>query len=481
MNSSAAAPDQVAVRPGAKLKFRNKLSLAGADYGVNLAWHSMELFLLFYYTDVAGLPPLFAGFILTMGSLWDAMADIVIGSLADRTRTRWGRFRPWVVGSGPAIGIGLALTFYKPGLEGAELAAYALITHLLFRTAYSSAVIPYVGLTARVTHDPDDRATISAMRMQFAGLASLTVAFAYPQIRSLLASYGEAAGFVVAAAVLGALITPVFLIAMRGVQEPPELEEPPAPRSIREAAREDFSAFGLLIRNNGPFVRVLLGTMLVSTAGTLVYKTALYYYKYYAAAPDLGKYALAMSATAQLLLAPVWAWLANRTSKRSGWFAAAGVGMIGLGGLSLIPPGHPMGALGLFFLFGAANVGLSVMFWSMIPDTIEVNEHKFGERYEGKTVGLAVFARKITLAFNALLVGSVLELANFTPNAKPNASTLDALRLLIGYIPVTCLILTIVVLWRYRLDRTEHARLRAEIAARRSGDQGGPWIPSTAE
>lgn len=469
----SAPADTAAVQPGARLKFSSKLSLAGADYGVNLAWHSIELFLLFFYTEVAGLSPLFAGFILTMGSIWDALVDPVIGSLADRTRTRWGRFRPWVVGAAPLIGVGLTLTFYKPDLSGAALAAYALITHLLFRTAYTSGTIPYIGLTARVTHDAADRATISAMRMQFAGLASLTVAFAYPLARKLLAPQNEAVGFVAAAAVLGALITPVLFFAMRGVHEPAETA--PAhpvdnPHRGFAALREDIDAFVRLVRNNGSFVRVLLGTILVSMAGTLVYKTALYYYKYYAQAPDMGRYALAMSATAQLVLSPLWAVMANRTSKRLGWFAAAGVGMAALGGLSLIPTHHPMAALGFFFLFGAANTGLSVMFWSMIPDTIEVNEHRLGERYEAKTIGLALFARKMTLAFNALLVGAVLEFANFRPNAEPNASTIDALRILIGVVPFVCLALTILVLWRYRLDRTEHARLRAEIAAR--GVQG---------
>lgn len=457
----------VAIEPGASLNFRSKLSLASADYGVNLAWHSIELFLLFFYTEVVGLPPLFAGFILTMGSLWDAFIDPVIGALADRTRTPWGRFRPWVVGAAPMIGLGLTLTFYKPDLQGTALAAYALLAHLLFRTAYTAGTIPYISLTARVTHDARDRATISAMRMQFAGLASLTVAFAYPLARKLLGGQSEALGFLVGAIVLGALITPVLGLAMRGVNEPaPQEDHEHSPALGLAAVREDARAFVKMVMNNGPFVRVLLGTILVSMAGTLVYKTALYYYKYYAHAPELGRYALAMSATAQLVLSPLWALLANRTSKRTGWFAAAGVGMAALGGLSLIPTHQPIPALGLFFLFGAANTGLSVMFWSMIPDTIEVNEHRLGERYEAKTIGLALFARKMTLAFNALLVGAALQFANFRPNAEANASTLEALRLLIGVVPLSCLSLTLLVLWRYNLDRTEHARLRTEIAGR---------------
>ncbi len=458
-----------AIAPGGQLPMRRTLALAGTDYGVNLAWHSIELFLLFFYTDVAGLPPVFAGLVLTMGSIWDALIDPVIGSMADRTRTRWGRFRPWVVGSGPLMGVGLALTFYKPPLEGAALAIFALVAHLLFRTAYTMGTIPFIGLTARVTHDAGDRARISALRMVFAGLASLTVAFSYPLIRGLFPPEQAATGFLVAAALLGAVIPLVFFAAMSQTVEPVDDTPPQAAhrRTFRQAVAEDGRAFKMLVRHNGSFVRVLLATMLVSSAGTLVYKTALYYYKYYAQAPELAQYGLAMSAVAQLALAPLWALLANRTSKRTGWFAAACVGFVGLGGLAIIPTGQPYLALGLFFLFGASNVGLSVMFWSMIPDTVEVNELTFGDRFEAKTVGLALFARKMTLAFDAMLVGVILEVAGFAANQAQSTDALSAIRLLIGGIPMGCLLLSIVVLWRYKLDGREHARLRAAIALRR--------------
>ena len=469
MTAQAPAVD-VPANLAPRLPLRRIATLGGVDYGVNLFWHSLELQMLFFYVEIVGISPIFAGLVLTLGSLCDALVDPLIGSLADRTRTRWGRFRPWVVLGSPFVAVGLAACFYKPALSGAALAAYVLLAHLLFRATYTATTIPYIALSARVVRDTRDRSLLSGFRMQFGGLASLTVALGYPTMVDMMggSSDADARGYFLAAVIVGLLAIPVLGLTMRAVREPEDSERKPQRRAPGTALREDASAFIRMLRHNGSLVRVLIAIVMLSTAGTLISKMTLFYYKYVAGEPELGRYALAISAISMLVVAPIWAVVANRISKRNAWMVASCFGFAGLAALYVIPPGHEYSTLGLFFLIGIGTTGFSVLFWSMVPDAVEVNEHMFGDRYEAKTISLAMFSRKFTLAINALLIGAVLELTGYTPSGPVTPETVSGLRALIAFIPLTCIIISVLALWNYRLDAAEHQRLR-ELNAQRVG------------
>jgi glycoside/pentoside/hexuronide:cation symporter, GPH family len=455
--TTTAAP-HIAATP---LPFRRKLSLASADYGFTIVYHTIELFLLFYYTDVLGLDPLFAGMVLTVGLLWDAFFDPLAGSLADRTRTRWGRFRPWVFVSAPFLAIGVILTFAGPMFPQLEMAAYALISHLLLRSAYTAGTVPFNAMSARVTRNTADRTTIAGLRMQFSGLASLTVALGLPFALDFAGDGREATGFFYGSFALALLVLVSLTASMATVREPAEGDSVTAkePVSILQILRDDVRAFGMLVTRNGSFARVLIAIVLVSTAGTMISKTTIYFYKYYVEAPDLGRYALATSAMSLLIIAPLWALLANRTSKRTAWMWATLIATTGLTGLMLVPQQMPYLTLALLFVTGAGTTGHSVLFWAMIPDTVEVNEVTFGDRHEAKTLGFALFARKLTLAINAFWIGATLTAVGYTPNAAQGPDALAALKSFIAVIPLLCVVASALVIRGYRLDAETHRAL----------------------
>lgn len=452
--------------PSSTIPTNRKIAFASGEFGFNLAWQSIELFLLFYYTDVLGLSPWWAGIVFALGSVWDGVLDPVVGSLADRTRTRWGRFRPWVAVTAPAVGVTLAAAFYKPALAGVQLSVYALITHLALRTAYTASSIPYLSLSARITADGKDRTTIAGFRMQFAAFAGLVVSLGYPFITAKLGGGIPSNGFAIGSIAFGLLLVPVLLNAIHAASEPEETVELPKTTLARIIA-EDAKAFTRMALHNGPFMRVLLAVMLTSLALTMVSKATLYYFKYYLQAPELAKYSLALGALKFVALAPIWAWFANRTSKRIAWLWASGIAAAGLIALYFVPPTAPWLAFWLLFLVGIGSAGYAVLFWAMLPDTVEVNELMFGARDEAKVFSFALFARKLALAVNAFLLGALLTASGFVPNQVQSAQTLWGLKALFTLIPLFGAIGSAAIMWNYRLDAAEHRRLRDAIAAPR--------------
>ena len=465
MTQAAAAGLAISERP---LGSGRKIAFASGELAFNLTWQSIELFLLFYYTDVVGLSPWWAGVVFAIGSFWDGFFDPIIGALADRTRTRWGRFRPWVAGMMPIVALSLAAVFYKPALAGVQLTAYALVTHLILRTAYTSASIPYLSLSSRITQDGRDRSTIAGYRMQFAAIAGLIVALGYPFAAERLGAGDPSHGYFLAAIIFGCFSLPFVAISMWAARDPAELADTAPRKALLSALGSDLKAFARMARYNGSFMRVLIAVAVTSIALTMISKGTLYYFKYYLNAPGLARYALALSAIKFILLAPIWAWFANRTSKRVAWLAASSIAGSGAVAVYFVPPDAPYLAMALLFYGGIGSAGYAVLFWAMLPDTIEVNELLFGERDEAKAFSFALFARKLALAFNALLLGALLSAAGFRPNDVQTTDTLWALKALFTLIPAAGALGAAIAIWGYRPDGPEHRRLREEIRLRQA-------------
>jgi len=159
--------------PAQKLGFGRIIGFTVGDYAFNLYWQSVSLFLLFFYTDAVGLSAGVAGLIYMIASIFDAAIDPFMGAIADRTRTRWGRYRPYILFGAPFVGIAFMLLYYRPPLQGAELALWMLAAHIIFRIAYTVASIPYTAMSARLT--PDSPVSLSRSHRRWAAATLHTV------------------------------------------------------------------------------------------------------------------------------------------------------------------------------------------------------------------------------------------------------------------------------------------------------------------
>jgi len=455
-----AASRAAAGRPPDALSARARYGFAVGDFGFNLYWQGLGLFLIYFQTDVLGLPATWAGACYLAASLWDGMTDPIVGALADRTRSRWGRYRPFLLFGSVPLALAFALLFSAPALPLRWLAAYSLLAQMLVRALYTALAIPYSSLSAVITSDSDARTRLTGLRMQCAFLGGIAVSYLMPALALALGGPQDG-GYARAALLIGLLATTAFLVCFACVREPPATARPATAALLSEAW-----VFLGVVRRSRPLLRLMLGKILLVFALTMHTRNTVYYFKYVLGVLDEARYAMPLLTTASFLSVPCWVWFIRRTSKRAAWLAACAATALFAVGLQW--PAHPTVPLALFLLaaVAASTTAFAVCFWAMLPDTIEFNQWRFGRRDEAKVFGIASFTQKLAMGLSAMAGGLLLDANGFAANRDQAPAALDAIRLTMGLVPAAGALLSGLVMRGYTLDGAEHRRILRELDAR---------------
>ncbi len=402
------------------------------DFACNLYWQSVSLFLLFYYTEVAGLSPATAGLIYLVASVWDGVIDPLIGMVADRTRTRFGAYRPYLLIGGPLLGLSFCLLYYRPPLEGHALAIFMLVSHLIFRTVYALVNIPYAALSGRITADPDRRAQLSGFRMFFGALAAALVSLAIPFAN------GEGRGYFLLAIGFAAVATTLFPLVFAVTREPDTAAAAAPPPKLKTLV------WSLL--SNRAFWALNLGVVAFAVSGTALTKSVLYYFKYQLHDEAAGALCLAATGAAGLIVIPFWTLLARRLGRRGVWIAASVVGLSGLLILALLPSVGTGWTTALLVWVHSGFLGLFFAFWSLLPDTVDYGEQATHVRADGFVFGVAGMISKVSVGIGAALFGWGLGVSGYRPNIEQSAETLAGLKILMVLPPIVGLLICVVLM-----------------------------------
>jgi glycoside/pentoside/hexuronide:cation symporter, GPH family len=436
-----------------RLSLGTKLGFGVCDVGGNLFVTVLGFYLLNFITDNLLLGASLAGTALLVGKIWDGAIDPFIGTLTDRTRSRLGRRRPWMLAGAISILFLMTLMFTNPHIANQGLLfVWVLAVYILMVTAYSIISIPYGALTPELTKDYDERTTLNAFRMCFAVIGTFVGSQAVGPVRALFANPDH--GWIAVGAVMSVVISITALITFFTVREP------------KRAAVEAEEQQGLLktyaaALKNKPFVLALVTYMLHMMGTNIVQAALIYYYKYIvwnndggAAADGEFAFALMFFIAAAFLFIPVWTLVSKRIGKK--WTYNLGMGLFAL-------------AVMAFFLFAAgggtwlrrlimalAGIGYSsnyVMPYAIIPDTVELDYAEHGVRREGVFYGMWNFVNQLGVAFALALNGWVLGWFGYVPNVAQAAASKLGIRLLVGPIAVVFVVTGIVVLSFYPITR----------------------------
>jgi GPH family glycoside/pentoside/hexuronide:cation symporter len=441
------------------LSFSRKLAIGVGDFGFNLYWQPASLYLLYFYTDVLKLPPATAGGIYMIALFWDAILDPIVGLTADRTRSRFGRYRPYLLFGSPVLAAAFVLLFVVPGSPSAWAVLLAGATHFLFRTVYALVSVPYAALTARVTRDAAVRADITGMRMVSATLAGVLVATLTLPFAQMFG--GGRGGWVAVASLYAAIATIVLLGTAQGVR--------PLDRSTDDEEASPPIADKLrATRANWPLFLVLGAVAISSFAGTVFQKNLLYYFKYVVGDASLGGAAMGFCAIVSAVFVPIFALVARRWGKRRAWL----IGIIpSLTGLILWRLADGQGTAALFVALGIMSMGSAayyVCFWAMLPDTVEYAEWKTGIRSESFAFGLTMLGQKAALGLGAGMLGVLLAHIGYVADAVQAPDTLADLKAMMFWLPFGGGIVTALLISFYPITPERHLQMVKDIAARRT-------------
>lgn len=447
-----------------RLPLRTKLAFGAGDLAPAIATLIPSFFQFFFLTSVAGLDPLLAGSVRAILTVWDAVNDPVVGWLSDRTRSRFGRRRPWLLYGAVPFGIIYFLQWVVPPFDDTGKFIYYLIVGLLFNMAFTAVNVPYTALTAELTKDYDERTSLNAFRFAFSIGGSLVAGVLHPIIVGRYAD--PATGYLVSGAIWGGLCILPFFWCFAGTRERHSGDEPPAGNVIQQ--------FRTALANR-PYLFVI-GIYLFSWLAVQFTSSILVpYMTFYLQREDLiAVMLLAVQGSAMVFLF-VWNAVCRRIGKKAVYMIGMVFWILVQAVLFFVQPGQATLAIVLAALAGVGVATAYIIPWSMMPDVIEYDELATGQRREGVFYGLMVLLQKFGLALGQFMIGLVLQNAGFISSegaaaatVQQPASALFALRVLIGPVPTLMLLGGMALTAFYPITRAKHAEILAQLEARRA-------------
>ena len=436
------------------------------DFGLNIYWNSLSIWLVFWYTDVVGIAPETAGLIFLISTVWDAFTDPIVAGGSERVNSRFGTYRPFLLFGGPLLGGAFVLLFWVPPFTGTALIVCLALVAVFFRTAYTLVAIPYAAMSSRLTYKSVLRTELSGVRMFFAFAGLLLVSFFFPPLARLFSGGEEytAAGFQTVVA-LGAVIATLAILSCFAFTR-----EQPIPRQAMAKPGSAGPSLWNRFRQNRALVTLLFVIFLQSGANAALMISLVFFVEANKELFAAKEVVLTAFAIATMIGVPFWTLFARQIGKKKTWcISSASVFATGLHMLLFGPSvigGVPLQLVVFGFCFGA----FAVLLWSFIPDTVEYGQLKSGQRSEGLVFGSVLVVQKVTGGLMGVLVTQVLAAIGYnSENVQQGAEVGHGLIVFLSICPAIMLGLSVIPICLLPLNRHIHT----EIVGKLSGNSGG--------
>lgn len=452
-----------------RLGLRSIIGYGAGDAANNLAFTTTTMFLLVYYTDVAGISAAAAGTLFLVVRIFDAFSDLLAGRLVDRTYTkRWGKFRPFILFGAVPLMVLTFLNFHIPQIGAGGKLAYAYIVYAALGLAYSLVNIPYGSMAGAMTPLPKERAKLASSRT----------------IGALLV--GSALGIFVAPLLkAGADLQPIFttvtiIFMVLGVALYLFTFFTTRERVVRDVPKVSFKQSMQTLKGNKPLLMLCLSSVLFLSGYLSLTTVQVYYFRDVLHSLALIPVLSIVQLVVTLALGAVMPAVVARSGKRAVYIAFVAVLVVG-GAVVLFSPAALvwLGFLG-FVIAMAGVVGVNIVVWALEADTVEYGEWKTGVRSEGIIYSLFSFTRKTGQAIGGALAGYAIAWGGYDGHAAQQSSqAVLGIQIAAGLIPAVLAIAAGVIMFFYDLTDERHAKIVAEIRERHT--QAGAGVGADAE
>jgi GPH family glycoside/pentoside/hexuronide:cation symporter len=439
-----------------KLGWTTKLIYGVGDVGNAVVNSAVQFFLMIFYTDGALVAPALAANALLVGKIWDAVNDPLFGWVSDRTVSRYGKRRAYMIFGALPLAVAIMLLWFVPGgLEESGVFLWIAGTFILFDTAWTLTNVPYYALTAELTDDYDERASLTAFRMVLGVPAYIVGAALTPAIVGLFAA--KRTGYSAVGVIYGLLAAVVLWIAAAGLRERKKISE-------SKAQTAPWKAFLATLRNR-PFVQLILAYLIANTAFALVKTLLAYFLTYQLGMEDQVPLVMFLLLVFVGLSLFPWKMLSDRWNKGPAYALGLGIGGLAVAATFLLPHGPTPW---VYVIAVVAGIGFSanwVFPWAMVPDVVDCDRLETCEHRGGMYYGVWGLALKFSEALGIAASGWVLQLSGYVPNVAQSAQTLLGIRLFFGPVPALFFAVALPLLTWYPITRASHAEVRRKLEA----------------
>ncbi len=447
------------------LSFTEKVGYGLGDGASNFFFQTFNVFLLFYYTDIFGISPAAVGTMLIVTKVIDAVTDPLMGMTADRTQTRWGKFRPYLLWMAVPYGIFGYAMFANPDLSDSGKLIYAYVTYTLMMLVYTAINVPYSALMGVISPSSIERTKVSSYRFFFAFSAGwLVVTFVGP-LKELLGGGDDVLGFQLTMAIFAVLSVLFFWICFATTKE--RVQPPKQNNDVRADLRA--------LVQNGPWIVVFIAGILTLMSIAVRSGGTLYYFKYYIGDDggvlfqllglDFDKTSIFMSlGTLSMLVGILFTkTLATHFEKRTLMIVLSIGNAVASVAFFFIPADYYWTMVLVNCLGSVINGPTPALVWSMYADVADYGQWKSGRRSTGLVFSGVQFAQKLGLAVGAGLSGYILAWYGFVANEVQTEETILGIRLMFTVFPALLATLGTLAFFLYRLDRKTMETIEAEL------------------
>ncbi len=442
-----------------KLTIKEKIGFSIGEYAGSVVWQTLMFFLPIFYTDTFGLSAAAVSTMFLVVRLFDAINDPIMGVIADRTETRWGKFRPYLLWMAVPYGLGTVLMFITPNFSDLGKLIWAYGTYGLMMVIYTAMMIPYNSMIGVITPDPDERTSVSSYKFVFAYAAGISVqALIIPMVRQLGAGSAEK-GYMITMGIFGAICILCFVIAFLSSKE----RVRPA-KDQKTRIRDDLKD----LMHNKPWI--ILFIVCISTLMYIAIRSAviMYYFKYYVGNERAASWFMVSGTVFVLLGVLPTKWLQKKMGKKKLYIWSMIIIAITSFLFMIVQPDDMILLFGLNIIFSLASGPTMPLLWSMLADAADYSDWKNGRRATGLVYSASTFSQKAGFSLGGAISMAILSLFGYVAETQQTTSALLGIRLSLSVIPAIIAIVSVIALLFYTLDEETLTKIKIELAERNS-------------
>ncbi len=441
-----------------KLSLKEKIGYSLGDTASHFVWDMVGFWLLFFYTDIYGISAAAAGTIMLIARFWDMAIDPVIGIVSDRTNSRWGKFRPYILFGAIPYALLAVLTFTTPNFGEVGKIVYAGATYVLLMTAYACINLPYSALGAVMSADTYERAGLNTYRFIAGFIGQFIVTGLALTLANFFGGGNKAQGFQYTVVLFALLSLIFFFITFKTTKERVQ-----PPKEQKNSLKEDL---GNLFKNRAWVILAIVG--IVSFVMFAMQNAAIaYYFKYYLGREDNVQLFNVIGTVALILALPLSKPLAKRFGNKNVFIGSSLIS--GLFFMLIYLPGvENITTIYIFNIIAKMAYAPAVpLLWTMIADSADYGEWKTGRRATGLYFSAAVFAQKAGWGIGAAIAGWILTFSQFVPNVEQTETAITGIKLLVSVIPGILYMSCAIFMIFYNIDQKTTNLMKIDLDAKR--------------